>query len=88
MTDAPDKRVVEIATSFSKKISLSNYGGPQYESEDIFVSMKEEVDVTPSTDQTSADKIAAYTKGASKFLQNQAEELLAERIKTLVKRRL
>ncbi len=34
------RRIVEIARSFSYKMNLQQYGGPQYESVDLFCSQK------------------------------------------------
>ena len=72
-----DKKIV-VARSFSRKISLKNYGGASFETQDFFASYSEEI---------SADSSAEVLKETSRMLYDMArgdvEEAVEETIKGL-----
>lgn len=76
---------VEIATSFSRKISLANYGGPLYESEDVFVSYKHMLDIDPNSKLSEKEQVEAQTLAVNKMAQENVETLLRQRISQLKK---
>ena len=76
---------VEIATSFSRKISLANYGGPLYESEDVFVSYKSILDLDPNSKLSPKEQIESQTESMNKLAQDEVENLLKQRIAQLKK---
>ena len=71
---------MEISTSFSRKINLANYGGAAYESEDVFVSMKDSLPEGATKEEKDAKTDELYYKCVEAV-----EAFLTERINNLKK---
>lgn len=70
--------MIEIAASFSKKINLQNYGGRAFESEDVFISAKDNLPdgSSPETLQTKTDELYYSCVNAVEAFVKERIELL------------
>lgn len=74
---------VEIATGVSRKLNHQQYGGKPFESSDVWLSYKQELDLKEEPDMTFAEQIERATKDIHAEAQRTLDQLVQKTISTI-----